>query len=452
MTSRKRNTTQSERIGAKPFSGRRFVEGDVVRIEWYPGGKRRLRTIGPNTKANRKLADRILTEALARARELAGIFATDTDITLGELLVKYRLDSEVRRNPQTGKSLRATTLHGYKAHETQLLRSLDGSLRAVDLRRATVHAMIGELRRAGLADRTIYEHVSYLKRAYAWAVTERELLPVDPIAGVKNASRMSDKKPYTAEELHQLLETLYTDPSPRAWRFRMVIELSTAYGARISQILSLQWTDIDFGKPYRALLSDGTDLELEGAIILRSDAKGSKGQPDREVPMLPRVREVLWDAHRHRRPNSPWVSWCWRDDSRPSPYDSMNDLLKKLERRAGVRHIKGRAFHAFRRSVATAIVERRGVAQAARWIGDKPEVIMRSYVKPTLTAQADAAQFMSGIYTSPTAAKPLQGGKCPESDTVSGDTGTSYQQARQDSNLQPPAVPEPPNSELPHDS
>ena len=94
----------------------------------------------------------------------------------------------------------------------------------------------------------------------------------------------------------------------------------------------------------------------------------------------------------------------------------MNDLLKKLERKAGVAHVKGRAFHAFRRAVATLLVEQLGTAQASMWIGDKPEVIMRTYVKPSQAAQADAARFMSGILDLSTAGKPLSTEKGPKSD------------------------------------
>ena len=402
--SRKRDPSQSKRIGAKPFSGRRFVEDGLVKIEWYPCGKRKTRTIGQNTAKTRKRADQILTDALEQARHEATKPRVQSDLTLAGLLVKYRIDSEVRRNPKTGLPLRATTLANYQANETQLLRYLDGSMPAKDIRRSMVPEMVSEMRRKKLSDRTIWEFVSYLKRVYSWAETERELIGINPIAGAKNVSRISHAEAYSEDEVHRLVETLTEQSSTRAWRFRTVVTIERLYGARISQVLHLRWSDIDFGKPY---LPGETDVELEGTILFRADELGAKGQPNREVPILPQAREVLWDAHKHRRPESPWVLWCWRDDSRPSPYDSMNTLLKTLEKKAGVPHIKGRSFHAFRRAVATLLVEQVGVAQAAMWIGDTPDVVMRTYVKPSMTAQADAARFLSGILPSPTAAKPL---------------------------------------------
>ena len=51
---------------------------------------------------------------------------------------------------------------------------------------------------------------------------------------------------------------------------------------------------------------------------------------------------------------------------------------KKLERKAGVPHVKGRAFHTFHRAVAPLLVEQLGIARAGMWIGDRPEVIWRN--------------------------------------------------------------------------
>ena len=72
----------------------------------------------------------------------------------------------------------------------------------------------------------------------------------------------------------------------------------------------------------------------------------------------------------------------------------MNQQLRKLERDAGVPHLTGRAFHAFRRALNTEIVEQLGISHAARWTGDTPEVILRYYVKPSSEAEAQAAAFL----------------------------------------------------------
>jgi flagellar hook-associated protein FlgK len=57
--------------GSKPNAGRRFVVDGKVRIEWTEGGKRRSRTIGPNSANARERADREL-ERLLEPTESSG--------------------------------------------------------------------------------------------------------------------------------------------------------------------------------------------------------------------------------------------------------------------------------------------------------------------------------------------------------------------------------------------
>jgi hypothetical protein len=55
----------TETFGEKPHTGRRYVERGKVRIQWTEAGKRRSRTIGPNSPANRQQADAELKEILS---------------------------------------------------------------------------------------------------------------------------------------------------------------------------------------------------------------------------------------------------------------------------------------------------------------------------------------------------------------------------------------------------
>ena len=61
----KRDPRYTRAFGEKPHVGRRYVEADRVRIEWTEQGKRRRRTIGPNTPKTRKQADAHLKDILS---------------------------------------------------------------------------------------------------------------------------------------------------------------------------------------------------------------------------------------------------------------------------------------------------------------------------------------------------------------------------------------------------
>ena len=60
--------TQTRTIGKKPHVGRRYVSDGKVRIEWREGGKRRSRTVGPNTAEARARADEMLEELVNPGR------------------------------------------------------------------------------------------------------------------------------------------------------------------------------------------------------------------------------------------------------------------------------------------------------------------------------------------------------------------------------------------------
>ncbi len=61
----KRDPRYSRTVGEPPALGRRYVINGKVRIEWTEDGKRRSRTVGSNTPANRRKADKLLREVLS---------------------------------------------------------------------------------------------------------------------------------------------------------------------------------------------------------------------------------------------------------------------------------------------------------------------------------------------------------------------------------------------------
>jgi len=61
----KRDPRYSRTVGERSALGRRYVINGKVRIEWTEDGKRRSRTVGANTPANRKKADKLLREVLS---------------------------------------------------------------------------------------------------------------------------------------------------------------------------------------------------------------------------------------------------------------------------------------------------------------------------------------------------------------------------------------------------
>ena len=365
-------------IGTRPFAGMRYVQNGVVHVEWRAGGKRHNRTIGKDSRANRKVADDLLERALAQAKTQADGHATEPEITLGEILVRHRKDAEARK-------LAPKTVSVYGDFAAGILRKFKGSTKATALRRGSVRKWWAELMEQGLSPTTATKTIDYLKQVYRWAHSELEYIETNPIADLKVTREKPNTEAYSPEEGQRLLAAMLALP-PRAWRFRLMALTCSVYGVRANQAVNLTWNDVDLDAEYQ--VNDST--ALQGAVTFRKGVLGSKKQPDRTLPMVPAVRQAFVDAWNHRPDETPWVLWNHRDVTQPTTYGSMNQALKKLERAAEVEHKPNRAFHAFRRAVATALIERRGLAQASRYLGDTADVLARTYLKPTMESERQA--------------------------------------------------------------
>ncbi len=98
----------------------------------------------------------------------------------------------------------------------------------------------------------------------------------------------------------------------------------------------------------------------------------------------------------------------------------MNEQLKLLEERAGVATIKGRSFHAFRRTLTTALIDAVGLDAASAWIGDRPEVLLRAYLRTNQQNVGQAAAAITRLFSGPTTAKRLPHEEAPPSGALSG--------------------------------
>lgn len=111
------------------------------------------------------------------------------------------------------------------------------------------------------------------------------------------------------------------------------------------------------------------------------------------IPLAPPgVSLALLEAWGHRQAESWWVLWHWRDAKRHIVLQAMYQSLRRVEARAGVPHVPGRGFHAFRRSLATLLAENLGVKQAAEWLRDTLQVTAETYIQPTRETQRAAAE------------------------------------------------------------
>ncbi|HWP39102.1 MAG TPA: tyrosine-type recombinase/integrase [Gemmatimonadales bacterium] len=382
--------THIRKFGTKgQHRANRFVCDGAVYIEWWARGERRRqqKIADTSTKVTRAAADAIIEDALARAQRRATPITT---LTVSDLLGRYNADAARRPSHRTGERLRPDTLRLYAEAQAVLLRYLDPTTVAQRLRRGAVRVAMDTMRQAGLADGTVARTIQYLKAAYRWAVHEVELLEHNPLDGLKVPPIRAARLVYAPAELGAMVSELFERPRRGEWRFRTLIVLELVYGARISQVRALEWRDVDL---------DG------GTLTFRQDVIGSKGQRDRIVPLIPLTRQALLEALNHRT-ESRWVLWHWRDAARSVREDTMYASLRRLERRAGVEHVEGRGFHAFRRGLATLVAERLGPKHASDWIHDTLATTVGTYIQPTTESMEATAAVLAELWPGAEMGKP----------------------------------------------
>jgi integrase len=111
------------------------------------------------------------------------------------------------------------------------------TIRRRDVRR--LHADIGEKHGIYAANRML----SLVSKMFNWAITEKEWDGENPCKGVKKFEETSRERILTGDEMPRFLTALEEEPSQD---FRDFILLDLLTGARRSNLLSMEWSEIDF--------------------------------------------------------------------------------------------------------------------------------------------------------------------------------------------------------------
>jgi integrase/recombinase XerD len=257
----------------------------------------------------------------------------DASLTPAELVDRFLEHLRIERaaSPQT-----------IRAYSADLARYLEWAERTgidpVGLTHRQMRLYLAEMDRAGYARRTVARRLSAVRSFFAFAVTEG-LVASDPssvLATPKLAARLPNVIP--DETLRAMLAA--PDPSkPTGLRDRAVLELLYATGARVSEVVGLVVSDLDFG---------------QGQV--RLFGKGSK---ERIVPLYPvaldSVRIYLRDG-RPRLARSEAVDRLFLS-SRGAPLsaDAVRRLFKRSAAAAGAG--AGISPHTMRHTFATHMVE-----------------------------------------------------------------------------------------------
>jgi integrase len=169
--------------------------------------------------------------------------------------------------------------------ESYLIPAFTGC-RLGDIERVDVRNLVKTLEQHGLAPSSVVKNITPLRALFATALDDG-LVRQNPCAGIRVNSRRDEAeeepeaKAMTQVELQTLLAEI-----PERWQ--LLFQLLAKTGLRISEVLGLDWDDVEFGARPR--------LKVRRQWY-RGDLRRLKTHAGRrDLPLSPALARLLWSA------------------------------------------------------------------------------------------------------------------------------------------------------------
>ena len=360
---------------------------DVWVFRWREDGPKGIRTkrkeivggidVLKNKAAAQKAVDGLRLEVNAEAP-----IVKMRKLTVGELISHYELTELAAENSRKSPSTRKV----YK----QFLRSYiipewgERSLR--DVRPVAVERWLDSMKHAPSTRSKIRNLMSAL---FQHAIRQ-EWAENNPIRAVRvSAKRLSEPDILTAEETHLLVSELQ-EPC------RTMALMAALTGMRVSEILGLQWGDVDLEEALIHLRRGIVDQEIS-----ELKTAGSK----RPLPIPQVLVEALgaWMKQTSFSQTQDWV-FASPQNKGAQPYWPNTLLKRQLQpaaKRVGITKRVG--WHTFRRSFATLLYANEGDVKTAQELmrHSTPVVTMGVYAQGVTEAKRKAQEHLANLIMQP---------------------------------------------------
>jgi integrase len=233
-----------------------------------------------------------------------------------------------------------------------------GTFRLRDLSPQLIEKFVGELRKSGTGDPTIYRALMVLQGVMRRAV-EWGHVTVNPVAAVRKPTvrRIHQIKPLLPTEIEYLRAACADEQD------KLIVAMLAYAGLRPQELLALTWYDIT-----------DTHILVDKATEPREGVKETKTNKPRTVAIRAELRVILKDydaKHEHvitMRDGSPWNDNAWRRWSGRRWRPLMKELNMEL-RPYDLRHT----------FVSQLIDEGQSIVEIARQAGHSPVITLGVY-------------------------------------------------------------------------
>jgi integrase len=236
--------------------------------------------------------------------------------------------------------------------------------RLCDIEQPDVRRFVTSMQARGLAAGSVRKYVTPLKAMFATAVEDGDLA-YNPSSRVRISDQRDREqaaepaKAMTRAELEALLGQFEN-------RWRLEFELLAHTGLRVSELLGLDWSDVQFGE--RPTLTVRRQCYRGTVKPLKSRA----GR--RDLPLSPAMARKLWAA-RPARAGGPMFATA---SGRRIGDRNLRRVLDRASSRAGIPWI---GFHTFRHTCASILLDSgKNIRQVSAWLGhEDPAFTLRVY-------------------------------------------------------------------------
>jgi integrase len=366
---------RSVRVFVETFSDKR--RQDLVRCFWREAGKRRMESM-PFSRENVRTV-KAFAQGVSLRLALPGV-EKRVRLRMHELGERF-----VEAHP-VGEVWRKKTLTTWR-NRWKVWTAFATPERFIDsVTMETLDQFRTALREQKYAVNQIANHVQMVKSVYLFA-RERGYVGENAIAGYRmklsRDARRLEVPEWTPEECAKILAQL--DPEDaRQWRARVAIMLDAVLGTRSNALLNLRWDDVDLTRR-----------------VVRWRPELDKLARDREQPLpddAVRAFAIAQGWRERTKSKSPFVLPAVKKSrSGPYTYQALNNQLRLAAKAAGIRWVKYRAMHGFRRMVVGNVLALTGnLTRAGQWIGDTDaRTLSRSYVRERPEEMRDVAAMVA---------------------------------------------------------
>ena len=157
-----------------------------------------------------------------------------TDIKLYELCERYI-------NEHCQLRCKDSTITLYKSYKTNRLNNLRYK-KAKDITKRDIDLLVLEWKRDNHSNKSINDVIGFLRSVFAYGISNKWIYN-NPAKEVKKLPKVTREIKYlTPDEMQEFIEVVKTFPLKRA----VPLLLDLYSGMRISELLAIEWTDIDF--------------------------------------------------------------------------------------------------------------------------------------------------------------------------------------------------------------